>query len=354
MEPGAVAGVHRRSVPGPSSPPRGGQREPVSEERDPSAPGSSSGTSSGAGSENSRFPDPFAPASGDSDAPLDAALDPDDSLSFAPGDQDLPWKATAERRDLWGPLEKPLEGKVHSPRSKAIGRPRRSPLVRFGAPLLLGGLAAIATVVLGLGTAVAGPLLVLAAAAGIGVVTLGGSALVLNAPRRSEDERPVLDASVTGSTRTVLEQILQADAETRERSARLRPRATVPGATRVLDDVDSLVTRIDALVGSEQLQSLRPSAAEVTMLEGIATRYVPELVDAASDTLGFLQTFAGSARQEALDNLESIDQQLGVLAEGVEQIEGDIVGGVSRSLEVHSEFLRTRFADQHLNPIIDV
>ena len=90
------------------------------------------------------------------------------------------------------------------------------------------------------------------------------------------------------------------------------------------------------------------------MLEGMATRYVPELVDAASDTLGFLQTFEGSARQEALDNLGSIDRQLNVLAEGVEQIERDIVGGVSRSLEVHSEFLRTRFADQHLNPIIDV
>ena len=327
----------------------------MSEERDPSAERPSSGTtSSGTNSGNSRFPDPFAPASGHRDPHRAADRAADETLAFAPGDQDLPWKATAERRNLWGPLEKPLEGKVHSPASKAVGRPRRSPLVRFGAPLLLGGLAAIATVVLGLGTAVAGPLLVLAAAAGIGVVTLGGSALVLNAPRRSEDERPVLDASVTGSTRTVLERILAADAETRERSAQLRPRATVPGATHVLDDVDSLVTRIDALVGSEQLQALRPSAAEVTMLEGIACRYVPELVDAASDTLGFLQTFAGSARQEALDNLESIDQQLGVLAEGVEQIEGDIVGGVSRSLEVHSEFLRTRFADQHLNPIIDV
>lgn len=318
----------------------------MSEERDPSAERSSSG--------NSRFPDPFAPATGHRDARRAADRTADEPSAVAPGDQDLPWKATAERRDLWGPIEKPLEGMVHSPASRAVGRPRRSPLVRFGAPLLLGGLAAIATVVLGLGTAVAGPLLVLAAATGIGVVTLGASALVLNAPRRAEDERPVLDASVTGSTRAVLERILTADAETRERAARLRPRATVPGAAHVLDDVDSLVTRIDALVGSEQLQSLRPSSGEVTMLEGIACRYVPELIEAAENTLGFLQTFAGSARQEALDNLESIDQQLAVLAEGVEQIEGDIVGGVSRSLEVHSEFLRARFADQYLNPIIDV
>ena len=152
----------------------------------------------------------------------------------------------------------------------------------------------------------------------------------------------------------MLTRILEADATTRERITQLRPQAFVLAATEVLDDVQSLITRIDALVGSEQLQSLRPSAGEVTMLEGMATRYVPELVDAASDTLGFLQTFEGSAREEALENLESIDRQLHVLAEGVEQIESDIVGGVSRSLEVHSEFLRTRFADQHLNPIIDV
>ena len=293
---------------------------------------------------NGRFPDPFAPAS---PSPSTGPRTP------APGDQDLPWKATAERRDLWGPVQKPLEGKVHSPASRGVGRPRRSPLVRVGAPVLLGGLAAIATVVVGLGTAFAGPLLVLGAAAGVGALTLGGSALVLNAPRREKDPA-LLGETVPEGTRAVLERILEADATTRARVTRLRPQAVAPAATEVLDDVESLLTRIDALVGSEQLQSLRPSSGEVTMLEGMASRYVPELIDAASDTLGFLQTFEGSARQEALDNLGSIDRQLNVLAEGVEQIERDIVGGVSSSLEVHSEFLRTRFADQHLNPIIDV
>ena len=293
---------------------------------------------------NGRFPDPFAPSS---TSPSTEPRTP------GPGDQDLPWKATAERRDLWGPVQTPLEGKVHSPAARDVGRPRRSPLVRVGAPVLLGGLAAIATVVVGLGTALAGPLLVLGAAAGVGALTLGGSALVLNAPRRAP-EPALLGETVPEGTRAVLERILEADATTRARVTRLRPQAVAPAATEVLDDVESLLTRIDALVGSEQLQSLRPSSGEVTMLEGMASRYVPELIDAASDTLGFLQTFEGSARQEALDNLGSIDRQLNVLAEGVEQIERDIVGGVSRSLEVHSEFLRTRFADQHLNPIIDV
>jgi hypothetical protein len=320
----------------------------MSAEHDPSAQQPTSGAN--------RFPDPFAPASPPSGAqgkPPRSA--PASSPQSAPGDVDLPWKATAERRDLWGPIEKPLEGKVHSPTSRAVGRPRRSPLVRFGAPVLLGGLAAVLTLAVGLGTGLLGPLLALGAAAGVGVVTLGGSGALLNAPRRDSAERPVLDASVPDSTREVLEKILAADERTRGRVAQLRSQASsAPSAALVLTDVDALLTRIDALVGTEQLQSLRPSASEVMMLEGIACRYVPELLDAASDTIGFLQTFAGSARQEALASLESVDQQLNVLAEGVEQIEADIVGGVSRSLEVHAEFLRTRFADQHLNPIIDV
>lgn len=283
---------------------------------------------------DSRFPDPFA---------------------RSPGDQDLPWKATAERRDLWGPVQKPLEGTVSSPFSRAVGRPRRSGLVRFGAPIVLGGLAALAALVVVLGTGLGGPLLALAAAAGVGVVTLGGVGVAANLPLREQPERPVLDSSVAGGTRELLERILAADAATRERLAPLRPQASsTPAALSVLDAVGALLTRIDALVGSEQLQARRSSSSELMMLEGIACRYVPELVDAASDTLGFLRTFEGSARQEALANLESIDRQLDVLGEEVEQIEGDIVGGVSRSLEVHAEFLRTRFADHQLDPIIDV
>src|SRR5699024_11745407 len=75
--------------------------------------------------------------------------------------------------------------------------------------------------------------------------------------------RPVLDASVPDSTRTVLEKILTADATTGEQVARLRPQAgSTPTATSVLDHVEALLTRIDALVGAEQLQSLRPSAGE--------------------------------------------------------------------------------------------
>src|SRR5699024_12884236 len=118
----------------------------------------------------------------------------------------LPCRAPAGRRDLSGPVPKRLGGKVPPPASRGVGRPRRSPLVRVGAPVLLGGLAAIATVVVGLGTALAGPLLVLGAAAGVGALTLGGSALVLNAPRREKDPA-LLGETVPEGTRAVLERI---------------------------------------------------------------------------------------------------------------------------------------------------
>jgi len=307
---------------------------------------------------SSRFPDPFAPGSEATPAHPSATSQPADpspgTQPAAPGDQDLPWKATAERRDLWGPRETALEGTVHRPASREVSLPRPSWLVRLGAPVVLGGLAGLAALMVVLGTGLGGPVLALGAAAGVGVLTLGGVGLAVNRPRTSPAQRPVLDASVPGGTREVLERILAADESTRARVRELRPQAAAAPAAQVLDDVDSLLTRIDALVGAEQLQSMRPSSGEVTMLEGMATRYVPDLVDAAADILGFLRTFAGSAREEALENLASIDRQLEVLAEGVERIESDLVGGVSRSLEVHSEFLRQRFADQHLDPIIDV
>jgi hypothetical protein len=251
-------------------------------------------------------------------------------------------------------VQGPLEGTVHGPTSREVALPRPSLLLRLGAPVVLGGLAGLAALVVVLGTGLGGPVLALAAAAGAGVLTLGGVGVAVNRRRPPREDRPVLDASVPEGTREVLERILAADASTRARVAELRPQATAAPAAEVLTDVETLLTRIDALVGAEQLQGKRPSSGEVTMLEGIATRYVPDLVDSAADIIGFLRTFAGGAREEALENLASIDRQLEVLAEGVERIERDLVGGVSHSLEVHSEFLRRRFADQHLDPIIDV
>src|SRR5690625_3814775 len=144
----------------PSSPPPRDQRVPVTDGNESSAhqPTTGDGTS----------PDPVAPDNSHAPQP-----------PVAPGHRDLPWKATAERRDLWGPTQRPLEGKVHSPANTAsIGRPRRRPLVTFGVPVLVGGLIGIGALVLGLGAALAAPLLVAGGAVGAGGLEAGWRRLV--------------------------------------------------------------------------------------------------------------------------------------------------------------------------------
>ncbi len=273
-----------------------------------------------------------------------------------PGDRDLPWKATAERRDLWGPRQSSsqvLQGPVIPPGAMVRRRPRRNPLAAFGLAVLSGG-----AVLLGAaGLAISGLLSVpIAIAGGLGVgllASLGAGGLAL-AIRPRGGAVPLLSGVESAPTGQLLQKILDANTQSRGRIGSLRPRAADATAATALRDAAALIQRIDALVATEELQRLVPSDSELILLDGIATRYVPELLDAAEDVIRFLVTFQGSAREDALRNLESINQQLGVLTEGVEQIEQDVVAGVSRSLEVHSEFLSRRFADQNLPPVLDV
>lgn len=276
-----------------------------------------------------------------------------------PGNRDLPWKATAERRNLWGPVDRPLEGEVHEPHSTALVRPtprRANPLVRFGIPVITGGIAALGVVALGLTGLIAVPLAVIGGA-GAGVLTAGGAGGLMHLIRRStrsDRSLPAATADSPDGTREMLERILSACAGLDGRIRALRRSASEPTAITVLQDASALITRIEALVGSPEIAALRPSSSEVLLLDGVACRFLPELLDAAERTIGYLTTFQGQARTEALENLQDVDRQLDVLADGIERIEQDLVSGVSRSLEVHAEFLRTRFADQHVNPIIDV
>ena len=126
-----------------------------------------------------------------------------------------------------------------------------------------------------------------------------------------------------------------------------------PAVKPVLNRAELLLQRINALVGSAALQSRRASDDDVLMLEGMAARYVPELVRALEDTAGFLTPVTGESREKALTNLQSIDQQLAALGEELDRIEHDIVAGVTRSLDVHFEFLRRRLPDQAADPFED-
>lgn len=253
----------------------------------------------------------------------------------------------------------PLEGKIHSPYSKAVSVPRRrGRWLTVGVPSVLGtGLGLGSFLLLGVSSLIggAGLLAPLIAGLGIAVVVGGGTGLLL----RNRAPQPVrLNRTVAGEipsgTRTMLEKIVKDSRTQRRRLHRLRRGGPSPAVKQILHRTETLLLRIDALLGSAALQSRRASDEDMMLLEGMADRYIPELVDALESTVGFLSpATTDQAREQAVANLESIDEQLAVLGEGIDRIENDIVAGVNRSLDVHSEFLRTRFAGSHDDPLTD-
>lgn len=227
----------------------------------------------------------------------------------------------------------------------------------MGVPTVLGGAFGISTfVILGLGSLIGGAGILAPALGGLGVALVvgGGTGFLLRNRRPKKVRLIAADAEMPEGTRAMLEKVARASTQQRRRIVDVRRRASTPAAKTALNRADSLLQRIGALLGSESMQSRAPSDGDVMMLEGMADRYIPDLIDALDENLGFLSSFEGGARETAVANLESIDQQLEVLGEGIERIEADVVSGVSRSLEVHSEFLKTRFSAQRVNPLIDL
>jgi len=275
----------------------------------------------------------------------------------APGGAAQPWKVRAQQRAPGGPGTHPREGKILAPRSKEMAPPRqRGRWLTVGVPSVLGGMFGISSfIVLGVSSLVGGAGLVapLLAGLGIGVVVGGGSAVLLRNRRPQPVRLSAAGAEMPVGTRTMLEKIVKSTTRQRRQLARVRRKRPDPAVKPVLNRADALLQRIDALMGSTTLQSRRPSDADVMVLEGMAARYIPDLVSALEDTVVFLAPSTGAARDKAFANLESIDQQLQALGEDIERIENDVVAGVTRSLDVHSEFLKNRLATQHRSPLID-
>ncbi|WP_245851198.1 hypothetical protein [Brachybacterium vulturis] len=258
----------------------------------------------------------------------------------------------------WAPGQRPLEGKVHAPFSTTVvPRRRRGRWLTHGVPTVLAGVVGLSSfITLGVsslvgGAGLLGPLL---AGLGIAAVVGGGSAFLL----RNRAPRPVrLGRSTTeipAATRTMLEKVVKDSRQQRRRLQRMQRRARGSTVSQILHRAETLLLRIDALLDSAAIQSRRASDADVMLLEGMADRYVPDLVDALEDTVGFLDpTTTEGARERAIENLHSIDEQLTVLAGSIDRLENDIVAGVSRSLDVHSEFLRARFPEPSSDPFID-
>ena len=269
------------------------------------------------------------------------------------------WNGPAGRRPGAGAGQGPLEGKIHSPYSKAVSVPRRrGRWLTVGVPSVLGGGMGIGSfLLLGVSSLIGGAGLLTPLIAGLGVALVvgGGTGLLLRnrAPQAVRLNRATV-GEIPAATRATLEKIVKDSRLQRRRLHRLRRQAPSPAVRTILHRTETLLLRIDALLGSASLQSRRASDSDVMLLEGMADRYIPELVDALENTVGFLSpTTTEEARDRAVANLDSIDAQLTVLGEGIDRVENALVTGVTRSLDVHSEFLRARFGDSPDDPFQD-
>lgn len=251
----------------------------------------------------------------------------------------------------WAAGTAPLEGTVHAPRSRAVSVPRRrGRWLTVGVPVVLAGVLGISSfVILGVSSLVGGAGLLTPFLAGLGVAAVagGGSGFLLR-NRRPKPARLARSAEeISAGTRAMLEKIVRDSTQQRRRIHRMRRGIQGPTEKRLLDRAETLLLRVDALLGSAALQSRRASDPDVMLLEGMTERYVPELVGALEGTVGFLGgTSTQDTRARAAENLQRIDEQLAVLDGRLDRLEREIVTGVSRSLDVHSEFLRARFAEQ--------
>lgn len=237
---------------------------------------------------------------------------------------------------------------VPAPPVGALPR-RRGRWLRVWVPALLGGAFGISSFLL---LAVAsligggGILTPLLAGAGVGLVVGGGLALLLR-DRGSRPMTPDLDrVDLPAGTRAVLARTVASAKPTRRRLARLRRRRLGLPVAGVLQLAESLLHRIAALVDSPALQSRHPSDADVMMLEGMSTRYIPDLVSALEDSSVFLGRGSGRPRERAEINVRSVEEQLTALSRELDRMEHEAVGRVSRDLEVHSEFLRLHLPQQ--------
>ncbi|MCL6422330.1 hypothetical protein Bequi_02845 [Brachybacterium sp. JHP9] len=289
--------------------------------------------------------------------------EPSGSEPVRPGDQPLPWKATDESRGHWGPQgeaaragssSRSLAGSGSRALVGTIEEPTSGPgVLGVGVPIVSGGLAALTSLVLGLGNVFAGPIDTAVVAVAVGSAMASGTALVMRALRPKRSALVASAESITEQTRAALEQVLQNVTDARERVRTLRGASPDPVAAPVLQDADALLVRIAALVNTEGIQQREPFDGDVIILGEMSERWIPDLLDSASDNLRFLASFAGTARSEAIANLETVRRELRSLSEGLEAIERDIVKSGTRELEVHSEFLRRRLATEGPDPIFD-
>src|SRR5699024_1922587 len=137
-----------------------------------------------------------------------------------------------------------------------------STFVVFGVSSLIGGAGLLAPLLGGLV---------------VGVVVGGGSGFLLRNRRPQPIRLAAPDRGMPAGTRMLLEKTVKASTQHRRRIARIRRGAPGPEVRTMLNRADVLLQRVSALLASTAMQARRASDADVILLEGMATRYIPDL-----------------------------------------------------------------------------
>lgn len=132
-------------------------------------------------------------------------------------------------------------------------------------------------------------------------------------------------------------------------------------SSRLWDNTD-LDERIGLLLGSLRNLAEAPSLrkretldGDVNMLYTLGTDYLPTIVNLVIENDRMHASFTGSgSRAEVQQNVQSLRDQVVILAEVADHIETNIVRGTSQSVEEHAAFLQMRFAQAGTNSVLDL
>ncbi|MDJ1370613.1 YtxH domain-containing protein [Gulosibacter molinativorax] len=119
--------------------------------------------------------------------------------------------------------------------------------------------------------------------------------------------------------------------------------------------INQLLGRVRSLAMLPELRSRKQVDGDVHMLYVIGTDYLPTVVNHAIENDRMHSSFSGaSSRAQVEQNVQSLDDQLGVLSEVLDRIENDIARGKTQSIQEHAAFLKMRFEQSGTTSVLDL
>lgn len=187
---------------------------------------------------------------------------------------------------------------------------------------------------------------------GVIALVLGGGAGLMLSPLAPKPLR--LDGPPPTTVTGLLDQSDQSAAVMWDTMRRLTSRPLWDGSP--LDErIAHMLDSIRTLSATPALRSRGSIDGDVQMLHVIATDYLPTIVNLAIENDRMHSTFSGrSSRAQVEQNIRGLEEQASILAEGLDQIETDVVKGATRSIREHEAFLRSRFERFGSDSVLDL